>query len=94
MGKDIRPNLGLDYRILHILLENIEEEMADRKLGWVWKCFLLVFGFYMIARFTVSLRGNKEFMIELQGLIQHGSKGVDEKPKLKYIAISLLREFK
>eukprot|EP00957_Ditylum_brightwellii_P137321 10468990-Ditylum_brightwellii.AAC.2 len=29
MGRDIHPNLGLDYRILHLILVNIETEMLD-----------------------------------------------------------------
>eukprot|EP00957_Ditylum_brightwellii_P121789 9287459-Ditylum_brightwellii.AAC.3 len=29
MGKDVRPNVGLDYRILHIILSQIEEKLMN-----------------------------------------------------------------
>eukprot|EP00957_Ditylum_brightwellii_P060468 4591827-Ditylum_brightwellii.AAC.1 len=62
----------------------------DQDLRRTRKCFLLVFGLYMIVCFTALLRGNDGFIVEVQGLIQHGSQGVDKDPELQHVVIPLL----
>eukprot|EP00957_Ditylum_brightwellii_P170369 12967759-Ditylum_brightwellii.AAC.1 len=66
----------------------------DQDLRRTCNCFLLVFGFYVTMCSTALLRGNKGFMIEVQGLIQHGSQEVHEDPELQHVVIPLLGEFK
>eukprot|EP00957_Ditylum_brightwellii_P205574 15344456-Ditylum_brightwellii.AAC.1 len=32
MGRDVRPNMGLDYRILHLILENVEQDLLSNEI--------------------------------------------------------------
>eukprot|EP00957_Ditylum_brightwellii_P134007 10217565-Ditylum_brightwellii.AAC.1 len=85
MGRDLCPNLGLDYRILHLILANIETDMLDSSWGQARIHFLLLVGFYLVRCFTASLRGNEGFIMETQGLIQHKNDWkFEEKEDLKH----------
>eukprot|EP00957_Ditylum_brightwellii_P089769 6837295-Ditylum_brightwellii.AAC.1 len=94
MGQDVRPNVGLDYKVLHIILDNIKRDILSDKYVRPRKCFLLLLGFYLLICFVGSLQGNEGFMMELQELLQHLDKGRKEEEILPHVVIALLGEFK
>eukprot|EP00957_Ditylum_brightwellii_P082662 6285451-Ditylum_brightwellii.AAC.1 len=79
MGRDVQPNMGLDYQILHVILENIDKNLTDYTLHREKKYFLLLVG----------------FMMEVQKLLEHADQEtVEEHEELRYMVIPLLGEFK
>eukprot|EP00957_Ditylum_brightwellii_P046263 3510494-Ditylum_brightwellii.AAC.1 len=94
MGRDVRPNLGLDYQVLHVILRNLEEDLPSTALERTCKQNLLLIGFYLLVCFVGSLRGNKGFMMELQGLLQNLMKSKEGEKEMQHVVIPLLGEFK
>eukprot|EP00957_Ditylum_brightwellii_P134150 10227559-Ditylum_brightwellii.AAC.1 len=94
MGRDMRTDMGLEYKGLHLILENINKDLSDCALKRERRRFLLVVGFYLVVCFTATLKGNEAFMVEPQGLIQHASRGTKEGKGLEHVAVPLLGAFK
>eukprot|EP00957_Ditylum_brightwellii_P048873 3708503-Ditylum_brightwellii.AAC.1 len=94
MGRYMIPDMGMDYRIVHLILENISKDLSECALKRERRRFLLVVGFYLVVCFPASLRGNEGFMIETQGIIQHESRRKEEKKGLEHAVIPLLGKFK
>eukprot|EP00957_Ditylum_brightwellii_P206536 15348892-Ditylum_brightwellii.AAC.1 len=94
MGRDVHPNLALDYRVLHIILSNIEQELLSGTISICKKRIKLLLGFYLLVRFTASLRRNEGLMMEVQGLLQYSAKGNYEPVDLRHIIMPLLEGFK
>eukprot|EP00957_Ditylum_brightwellii_P193789 14757444-Ditylum_brightwellii.AAC.1 len=70
MGQDVRPNVGLDYKILHEILKNVEVEITDSSGSRSRKCFFLLFGFYLLG--WDELTDLKHVVIPLIGLLDVG----------------------
>eukprot|EP00957_Ditylum_brightwellii_P207730 15354287-Ditylum_brightwellii.AAC.1 len=94
MGCNVRPNLGLDYHVLRVILDYIERDLLADTLDRPQKQFLLLVGFYLLICFIGSLCVNDSFMMELQGLLQHLGDGKKEPPELRYVVIAILGELK
>eukprot|EP00957_Ditylum_brightwellii_P140193 10682228-Ditylum_brightwellii.AAC.2 len=94
MGQDVRPNVGLDYQILYIILHQIEEELMNQLKTKTRCCFIVIVGFYLLICFVASLRGNKGFMIEAQVLLEHSEHGHQKEEEIRHMVILLLGEFK
>eukprot|EP00957_Ditylum_brightwellii_P086780 6603965-Ditylum_brightwellii.AAC.1 len=94
MGRDVHPNMALDYRILNTILSNIEKDLLEGHMNRKQKQYLLLWAFYMLICFTASLRGNKDLMMEVQELLQHAHQGKDVPEDKRHIAVLLLGEFK
>ena len=95
MGKDVRSDRALDRRILHLILKNLESEINVMATSPNRRRWLIVFGCYMLISYVCSLRGNKGFMIDLCGLINHlnDGKGPDDSTH-PHVVIPLLGRFK
>ena len=94
MGRDTKSNLALDYKLLHLILGNLEEELrvtgiSDRRKRW-----LVIVGFGLLIGFVLSLRGNEIFFIELGGLLQHLDDGTYVGEEYPHVVIPLLGRFK
>eukprot|EP00957_Ditylum_brightwellii_P048544 3683690-Ditylum_brightwellii.AAC.1 len=42
MGRDGQPNMGLNYQVFYVILENIDKDLIDTTLHWEKKRFLLL----------------------------------------------------
>eukprot|EP00957_Ditylum_brightwellii_P138792 10579569-Ditylum_brightwellii.AAC.2 len=94
MGRDVRPNVGLDYWILHIILSQIEEELMNWSKSRTRCHSILIVGFYLLICFVASLRGDEGFMIEVQGLLEHSEHGQKKEEELRHVVIPLMGQFK
>ncbi|KAI2492689.1 hypothetical protein MHU86_21874 [Fragilaria crotonensis] len=87
MGQDWRPNQAIGIKIMHCLLERVEErarqvEGVEDRHKWVMA------GAYFCVCFVLSLRSPEGLMADLEGLLQHCNLGADE------VIIPLLGRFK
>jgi hypothetical protein len=87
MGQDWRPNQAIGIRIMHLLLERVEErarladEVEDRH-KWVMA------GAYFCVCFVLSLRSPEGLMADLEGLLHHYD------PESNEVIVPLLGRFK
>jgi len=98
MGKQTKSNMPLDYKILHLSLKYLEDELsflpttpAERK-RWI-----KLRGTFLLLGFVLSLRGPEGFMVEAHGLVAHLHHGLDEElsaGESSYVVIPLLGRFK
>ena len=69
MGRHVKSDLALNYRILQVILTNLEEELSDVETLPARRRWIQVLGTYSVIYFVCSLRGNEGFMVELGGII-------------------------
>ena len=69
MGRQTKSNMGLDYRVLHVILVNYERELGDPAVSNSRKREVMFFGAFFLVGFVLALRGNEGFMVEAHGLI-------------------------
>ena len=94
MGRQTQTDLGLDIRILHVILENIKEEVREEEGNYVRVRQLLMCGTFLIVSFVLALRGHEGFMMDAFGLHKYLEKGLEEEDDLKHVVIPLLGKFK
>ena len=95
LGKQTKSNWGLDYNVLHVILNNLEGDLAEQDLTLDNKRELTMIGAFFIIGFVCGLRGNETFLVEAEGLQQMIQKGKTEKDrKLEHVVIPLLGRFK
>ena len=95
LGRQTRSNWGLDYKVLHIILKNIETELELEELNAKEKRDLIMIGSFLLIGFVCALRGNEIFLVEAEGLQSMIGKGrVESETKLEHVAIPLLGRFK
>ena len=93
MGKEIKNDMALDPVILHLILNNLNNEWHNVGTSEERKRWITIVGCYLIVSFVCSLRGNEGFMIDLSGLIEHIMDGrADESSP--HVVIPLLGRFK
>ena len=94
MGKQTKSNMGLDYRILHLILKNYEKELVEPNTTMDRNRMIVMFGNFFLLGFVLSLRGNEGFMIEAHGLLSHLHHGTETSEETPFVLIPLLGRFK
>jgi len=98
MGKQTKSNMPLDYKILHMILNNFEQELLLSTITEERRRFIHMIGCYLLVGFVLSLRGNEGFMIEAHGLVSHLHYGLqedlEEEDDHPFVIIPLLGRFK
>ena len=94
MGRQTRPNIALDYKILHLILKQFESEIVSLVVPAERKRWLVVCGSLLLIGFVLSLRGPECFMVEAHGLISHLHYGTEIGEEMPFIIIPLLGKFK
>jgi hypothetical protein len=95
LGKQTKSNWGLDYNVLHVILNNFEQELEERDCSPERERELIMLGSFFMIGFVCGLRGNEFFLVEAEGIQQMIDKGKEEKEKnLEHVVIPLLGRFK
>ena len=95
LGRQTRSNWGLDYRVLHLMLTNLERDLDEENLDQEERRNLIMTGSFFLIGFVCALRGNEIFLVEAEGLQKMIDKGRNEsEEKLEHVAIPLLGRFK
>ena len=94
MGKQTKSNMGLDYKILHLMLDGYEAELGSADVDVERKRKVVNFATFFLLGFVLSLRGNEGFMIEAGGLASHLQHGADPSEETPFVLIPLLGRFK
>ena len=95
LGRQTKSNWGLDYKALHIILSNLEEELEENELKKGEKRSLIMLGSFLMIGFVCGLRGNEIFLVEAEGIQKMIEKGKKEdEAKLEHVVIPLLGRFK
>ena len=97
MGKQTKSNMALDYKVLHLILNNFERELAEVKTSPNRCRWIAMSGCILILGFVLSLRGPECFMVESHGLISHLHYGVEpseEDGDTPFVVVPLLGRFK
>ena len=64
MGREIRSDLALDPVILHVLLNNLNDEWLNPDTTYDRRRWVCIVGCYLIVSYACSLRGNEGFMMD------------------------------
>ena len=98
MGRQTKSNMPLDYKVLHVILSNMEKELNDSETEKDRKRWIIMCATLYLLGFVLSLRGPECFMIEAHGLITHlhyGVLGDDlDKNERSFVVVPLLGRFK
>jgi hypothetical protein len=95
LGKQTKSNWGLDYNVLHVILNNLEQELMERECLPERKRELTMLGAFFLIGFVCGLRGNEFFLVEAEGIQKMINKGkVEKEKKLEHVVIPLLGRFK
>ena len=95
LGKQTRSNWGLDYKVLHIILKNLEADLDDEDLKPIMRREKIMLGAFFLIGFVCGLRGNETFLVEAEGLQTMIDKGrVEDERRLEHVVIPLLGRFK
>ena len=94
MGKQTQTDLGLDVRVLKLILRNLKEEIQEEQGNYVRVRELLLTGTLLITGFVLALRGNECLMVDAGGLINHLDYGRKESTHKEHIVVPLLGKFK
>ena len=89
MGDDIRPDKGVDIKLLHHMLNTLEECLNNTGEA-TGKKRIIHLGCYLSATFSAGLRGNELFNLNLKGLLEHDQ----EASELGHVILPLLGRFK
>ena len=90
MGRDVRSNKALNYKVLHVILDNLMRQILDPKVSYNRRRWCVMLGCYLIISFGFSLRGNEGFMVEAGGLINHINDGNAMDESHPHVLIPLL----
>lgn len=95
MGRQTKVNVGLDYRILLMILERLEKDYSNSLTTSEAKREIVIVATFLITGFVLALRGHEIFMVEAHGLYSHIHFGKNETdPTLNHVVIPLLGRFK
>lgn len=90
MGQDVRSDLDLDPIILHLIFRMLRETINSDRVWYATNCLATIAGAYLVMSFVLSLRGHEEFILDLQGLIQHISDGRQDYETFPHVIFPLL----
>lgn len=94
MGRQTKPNIALDYKILHIILQMFQDEIVSEVATPERKRWLICCGTLLLVGFVLSLRGPECFMVEAHGLMSHNHYGTEADEEIPFVVIPLLGKFK
>ena len=95
LGKQTKSNWGLDYNVLHIMLNNLDEDLMEENLSRDEKRNTILLGSFFMIGFVCGLRGNEIFLVEAEGLQKMIDKGkIEREEKHEHVVIPLLGRFK
>ena len=94
MGRQTKPNIALDYKILHLILTQFEQEIVSEVVPMERKRWLVVCGALLLIGFVLSLRGPECFMVEAHGLMSHLHYGTGDDEEIPFVIVPLLGKFK
>lgn len=95
MGRQTIVNMGLDHRVLLVILDMLEADFNDRRTDSIRKRETVMTACFLLIGFCLALRGNEIFMVEAHGICSHIHFGKDEdQPSLNHVVIPLLGRFK
>ena len=88
MGSDYHPNRGMSIELLLAILSDAEDRITsapsrEERHRWI------VFHSFVVVTYVVSLRGPEGFLLDLDGLNRHKSRGGQ-----RYLVIALLGQIK
>ena len=89
MGDDIRPDEGIDIKLLHGMLKTLKKCM-ECSVGFAEQKRLVDMGFYISATFSAGLRGNELLNLSLKGLLEHDEESIS----LGHVLLPMLGKFK
>ena len=92
MGRDVRGDLPLDYKIVHLILDQLEKELLDYETSLKRRRWIATAGAYFTISFVMALRGNETFMLHLKGLREYIDQGRND--SIPHIVVPLLGRFK
>ena len=88
MGVIWKPNMDLSIPLILQLIVSTEErikEISDKEETYMW----IVFVTYVVVSYVISLRGNEDFLLDLEGLNENWKRNDNS-----YFIILLLRKIK
>lgn len=98
LGRQTVSNWGLDYKILHVILNSLEEELRDHphdELSKKDKRSIIMFGAFSLIAFVCALAGGNEiFLVEsevLQSMVDRGKS--ENEGKNQHVVIPLFGRF-
>lgn len=92
MGKDVRGDVPIDFRILHKIIIQLETEMMNKETSLERRRWIAAAGTYFTLSFVLALRGNETLMLDLKGLKQYLEQGRTE--TRPHVVVPLLGRFK
>ena len=95
LGKQTKSNWGLDFNVLHIILNHFEKNLMEENLSKEEKRTTVMLGSFFMIGFVCGLRGNEIFLVEAEGIQKMIDKGrVESQSKHEHVVIPLLGRFK
>lgn len=92
MGREVKGDLALDYKIIHKILAHLEDEMFDNESTLERRRWIAAFGTFLTIGFTLALRGNEVLMLDLGELRNNLNNGKDD--EAGHTVVPLLGLFK
>ena len=92
MGRDVKGDLAIDFRIVHKILERLKIEMLDTETTFERRRWIAQVGTFYTICFTLGLRGNEMLMLDLSELRKNLESGKDD--TVPHIVVPLLGKFK
>ena len=71
MGREVKGDIPLDYKILHEILFSMKRELLDSGTTQKRRRWIASAGCLFTLTFVLGLRGNEILMLDLSGLINH-----------------------
>ena len=93
MGQDWKPNQALSLDLLLAMLELVEERINEAKSDEVKNAWIVSHAYFTVC-YTVSLRGNEGFLLDLDGLRYYWSSKMKDKKHGDYFYICLRGQVK
>ena len=92
MGRDVKGDLAIDYRIVHKILKHLKSEMLNTQTNLEHRRWIAQAGAFYTTCFTLGLRGNEVLMLDLSELRKNLESGRQD--ELPHILVPLLGKFK
>ena len=94
MGRQTQTDLGLDIRLLNLILHNLKQDIHLEEGNYHRVRELLMTGTLLIIGFVLALRGNECLMVDAGGLLSHIEYGRVNSKEEGHVVIPLLGRFK
>ena len=92
MGRDVKGDLAIDYRIMLRILSHLKEELLEVETMIKRRRWIASVGAFYTIGFTLALRGNEILMLDLSELRKNIKSGIQE--TIPHVIVPLLGRFK